>query len=77
MSDLFSVGRFLILLGIIIALFGVVIVLASRLPAFDRLGRLPGDIVLERGSFTLFLPLMSSILVSVVLTLVLNVFLRR
>jgi DUF2905 family protein len=46
-------------------------------PGLNRLGRLPGDIFIERGSFTLFIPIVSSILISVLLTIVLNLFIRR
>ena len=60
-------GKLLIAFGLLIALVGVVIVLAGRLP---WLGRLPGDIHLQRGNWTFYFPLATSILVSVVLTLV-------
>ncbi len=64
MGDL---GRFLIVIGALIVLVGVVLVLAGRIPG---LGRLPGDIVVRRGSFTLYFPLATSILLSLLLTLV-------
>lgn len=60
-------GKLLIAFGLLIALVGVVIVLAGRLP---WLGRLPGDIHIQRGNWTFYFPLATSILVSVVLTLV-------
>jgi len=63
MSD---VGKLLIVFGLLIAAVGVVVVLAGRLP---WLGRLPGDIHLQRGNWTFYFPLTTSIAVSVVLTL--------
>jgi hypothetical protein len=57
-------GRFLIVIGLLIALAGVAI--SAGLP----LGRLPGDFSIRRGGFTLYVPLASCILVSVLLTLV-------
>lgn len=63
-------GRPLIVLGLAIAGIGLLVTLG--LP----LGRLPGDIVVRRDSFTFYVPLGTSILVSVVLTLVF-MFLRR
>jgi hypothetical protein len=57
-------GRFLIVIGLLIALAGVAI--SAGLP----LGRLPGDFTIRRGGFTLYVPLASCILVSVLLTLV-------
>jgi len=77
MSDLSGMGRYLIVAGIVLALLGVVIVLAPRIPGLDRLGRLPGDMVIERGPLTVFIPLVSSIVISVLLTIVLNLFMRR
>ena len=71
MQDL---GRWLIGLGAVIALVGVVLTLAPRLP---WLGRLPGDFVVRRDSFTFYFPLATSILVSVALTIILNLFGRR
>ena len=63
-------GRLLIVLGLAIAGIGLLVTLG--LP----LGRLPGDIVVRRDNFTFSVPLGTSILVSVVLTLVFT-FLRR
>ena len=71
MSDL---GRVLIVLGLVLAATGVVLTLAGRVPG---LGRLPGDIEIQRGSWTFYFPLATSILLSVVLTLVLSIFGRR
>jgi hypothetical protein len=59
-------GKLLIVFGLLIAAVGVVLVLAGRLP---WLGRLPGDISIQRGNWTFYFPLATSILVSLVLTL--------
>lgn len=77
MGELSGLGRLLIAGGLILALIGLVLVVAPRVPGLNRLGRLPGDIVIERGSATIFVPLVSSILISILLTIILNVFLRR
>jgi len=71
MQDL---GRMLIVLGIVIAAVGVVVVLAGRVPG---LGRLPGDIHVERGNWTFYFPLGTSIVLSLLLTLVLWLIGRR
>jgi hypothetical protein len=63
-SDL---GRFLILVGVIIALVGIALTLAGRLP---WLGRLPGDVHIQRGNWTFYFPLATSLLLSVLLTLI-------
>jgi hypothetical protein len=76
-ADLSGLGRILLVAGLVIALIGGVLVIAGRVPGLDRLGRLPGDIVVQRGPVTLFLPVVSSIVISVLLTIVLNLILRR
>lgn len=71
MSDL---GRMLIVLGLVIAAVGVVLLLVGRVPG---LGRLPGDIHVERGNWTFYFPLGTSIVLSLLLTLVLWLIGRR
>lgn len=68
-----ELGRFLILTGVILALVGVLLLAAPKIP---WLGKLPGDIVWRRGNFTFYFPLGTSILLSIVLTLLLYL-LRR
>ena len=63
-----DIGKLLIIAGLVIAAIGVAITAG--------LGRLPGDIVYRRGNFTLFFPLMTSIILSIVLTLVFWLFRR-
>ena len=77
MSDLSGVGRLLLVAGLVLAGVGALLILAPRIPGFDRLGRLPGDFVVERGPVTIFVPIVSSIVISVLLTIVLNLILRR
>jgi uncharacterized membrane protein YidH (DUF202 family) len=71
--DLTSLGRVLLLLAVVIAVIGVLLILAGR----GILPRLPGDIAIQRGNTTFYFPLGTSIVLSVVLTIVLNLFLRR
>ncbi|RMF37377.1 MAG: DUF2905 domain-containing protein [Planctomycetota bacterium] len=59
---------FLILIGLIIALMGFVLLL---IPSVPWLGRLPGDIRIEGEHVQIYIPLATSLLISVVLTLVL------
>jgi len=69
-----EIGRFLIVLGVVIVLAGAVLLLAGRLP---WLGRLPGDIVVRRDHVTFYFPIVTSIVLSIVLTVLLNLFRRR
>lgn len=65
MSELQPLGRLLIVVGLVLAGLGVLLSLGGKIP---WLGRLPGDIVIERGSFRLYVPLATSVLLSLVLT---------
>lgn len=74
-----ALARGLILVGLVFLILGGAVYLASRFGvSLDRfpLGRLPGDIRIERGNFTCIFPLASMIVLSVVLSLLLNLILR-
>ena len=66
-----TIGRFLMIGGIVLFVVGGLVFLATKfgLP----IGRLPGDIRIERDGFSFYFPLGSSILISIVLTIVINV----
>jgi hypothetical protein len=65
-------SRFLIVLGLIILAIGVLWPALTRL----GLGRLPGDIVIQRGNFSFYFPLVTCIIVSVLLSAVFWLFNR-
>jgi hypothetical protein len=66
-----SLGKSLIIIGLIIAVIGVVLTLAGRIP---WLGRLPGDIYVKRENFTFYFPLATSIIISLILSFILWLF---
>jgi len=68
-----GLGRTLIWIGGGLLALGLLFVLIGKIPG---LGRLPGDIVIRRENVTIFIPLGTMILVSVVLTLLLNLIAR-
>ena len=70
-----QLGRMLIVVGIVAVVVGLLIVFGSRLPF--RIGRLPLDIQVQRGNYSFYFPLGTSILVSIVLTLVFGLLNRR
>jgi Protein of unknown function (DUF2905) len=75
MADL---GRLLLLLGVVLAVVGALLWLSGAAGArIPFLGRLPGDIHLQRGNWTFYFPLTTSIIVSIVLTLIFAVLSRR
>ncbi len=66
-------GRFLILLGVVLIVVGLVVQVSGRIP---WLGRLPGDFVIKRENFSFYFPLASSLLLSVVLSVLFWLFRR-
>ncbi len=71
-----NIGRLLIVIGLGMAVIGVLTVAASKL-GFPRLGKLPGDIVYRGKSTTVYFPIVTCIVVSALLTLVAALFGRR
>jgi hypothetical protein len=71
MNDL---GRSLIVVGVLIVVVGAVLMLAGRVP---WVGRLPGDIYIQRGNWSFYFPVVTSLVVSVLLTLLFWLFGRR
>jgi len=70
MSGLGTIGKLLIVVGLMIALVGVILILAGRFPGL-RIGRLPGDIYVEREGWSFYFPLATSIVLSVIISLIL------
>jgi hypothetical protein len=68
-----QIGRYLLIAGALIAAAGLLMIVGERF----GLGRLPGDIVWRRKTTTIYLPVVTSLVLSVVLTLLLNVLFRR
>jgi hypothetical protein len=66
-----QVGKFLITLGILLIIMGGLALLLPSMP------RLPGDIYVQRKGFTLYVPIVGSLLLSLLLTILLNLFFAR
>jgi hypothetical protein len=66
-----TLGKSLIVFGLVIALIGVALTLAGRIP---WLGRLPGDIYLKRENFTFYFPLATCIIISLIISFILWLF---
>lgn len=69
-----ALGKLLIGIGLLVVVVGSVLVLGGRLPWF---GRLPGDIYVERGNWSFYFPLTTSLIISVVLSLLVWLISRR
>lgn len=78
MSGLGGIGKLLFGLGVVLLLLGGTLWLAGNLGGkVPWIGRLPGDIVIERGGWKFYFPLATSILLSLLLTLILSLLGRR
>ena len=64
-------GKMLILLGVFIILVGLLLVIGEKIP---WIGRLPGDIIIRKKNFTFYFPIVTSILISIILTLLFALF---
>ena len=69
-----GMGKLLILTGFILIILGLFLVFSGRI---SYLGKLPGDIRVERENFVFYFPLATCILLSILLTLILNLVMRR
>ncbi len=66
-----QIGRFLVTLGVFLIIIGGLVMVLGVLPRF------PGDIYVQRKGFTLYVPILGSLLLSIVLTILLNLFFAR
>lgn len=69
-----SLGKALMAFGLILLIVGALFHFGGK---FFSLGRLPGDINYESGNIGFYFPIVSSILISIILTIVVNIFFKR
>ncbi|WP_406676534.1 DUF2905 domain-containing protein [Moorella sp. ACPs] len=74
MGDWSFFGKMLLGMGLLLALMGLILLGMGKI---FSIGRLPGDIYIQKGNFTFYFPLLSSLLLSLILTIVLNLIFRR
>jgi cell division protein FtsW (lipid II flippase) len=66
-----TLGKILLLFGLILAAVGLLLIWSDKIP---WIGRLPGDILIKKKNFTFYFPLATSLLISVILTLLFSFF---
>ena len=74
--DLQSIGKIVLVVGVVIAVLGGLLMLAAQIPFLNNLGDLPGSIRVEGQGFSCFVPVVGMILLSILLTVVLNIIVR-
>ncbi len=70
MNPFENIGKALMIMGALILLLGIIITAASGLPL---LGRLPGDIFIHKDGFSFYFPLATSVIISILLTVIINI----
>ena len=73
MNPFFSLGKVLIIIGLVIAGIGILLVLVPKVP---WLGKLPGDILIKKDNFRFYFPITTCIIISLILTLLFYLFRR-
>jgi uncharacterized protein HemY len=68
-----QLGKILIIIGVFIAVIGLLMLAVNKIP---WLGKLPGDIYIKKENFTFYFPIVTSILISIILSLIFY-FLRK
>jgi hypothetical protein len=71
---MYPLAKVLIVAGIFVTGFGVILLLSPRIPL---LGRLPGDVVIERRNIIILFPIATALIISSILTLIANLWFRR
>jgi hypothetical protein len=66
-------GKILVIFGVILVLIGLVLVFFDKIPF---LGKLPGDIIIKKDRFTVYFPIVTFLIISIILTIILNIFSR-
>lgn len=74
MSGIDTLAKAIIAMGVVLVVIGLLLLLAGRVP---YLGRLPGDIIYRRDNVTIYIPLATMLILSILLTIALNLFFRR
>lgn len=74
MFDLGSFGKFFIILGLLFLALGVFFLFIKQIPF---LGKLPGDILIQKKNFTFYFPITTSILLSILLSIILYFFSKK
>ena len=69
-----DIGKVILILGVALIIVGTILVFSPKVPF---LGKLPGDILIKKDGFTFYFPLATSMLISIALTILLNIFFRK
>ena len=74
MAEFSGIGKLLIVSGVVLIVAGLLVMVAGKIP---YLGKLPGDISIQRENFSFHFPVVTCLVVSVIVTVLLNLFFRK
>ena len=74
MAPRFHIGLMFVILGILLVFTGLAVMYIHKIPL---IGRLPGDINIHGKGWSFHFPIMTGLIISLILTIILNLFLRR
>jgi len=72
-----ELGKTLLIMGIMLAVIGVVLMISGKFPFFENLGKLPGDIRIEKKTFSFYFPITTCIIISIIISLILRFFFKK
>jgi len=70
-------AKLLIFFGVVLVIIGLLFLVFPRIPYLNNLGKLPGDIYIKKGNFVFYFPIVTSVLISIILTIIINLILRK
>ncbi len=73
MVQFHTLGKILIITGAVLVVAGIVVIFGNKIPF---IGRLPGDIIIQRKNFTFYFPITTLIILNVIILLIMYVFKR-
>ena len=69
-----SLGKMLLIMGIFLVVIGGLLICGGK---FFGLGRLPGDLFVQKGNFSLYFPIVTCIVLSLLITILANLFIKK
>jgi hypothetical protein len=68
-----KLGKYIIEIGIIFIIVGIILIIIEKFGSF----KLPGDIIIQRKNFTIYIPIITCLLISLILTIIVNLLFRK
>ena len=73
---MFQFGKIIVIAGVLLIVIGLVMSYGKNIPVLNKLGHLPGDIIIKKENFTLYFPWVTCLVLSLIMYIILNL-LRR